>query len=150
MQLTVKIEGLDQIGNATKEVRAIVAKEIQGALKVSGERVRGEALKSILQGGKTGRIYNRGNVAHTASAPGEAPANDTGRLASSIVSIQDKDQVLIIAGTGSVKYATMLEFGTTNIKPRPFMLPALEKSRQWIIDRLNRAVVDGAAKSVKR
>src|SRR5262245_62766200 len=33
---------------------------------------------------KSGRVYKRGNRTHTASAPGEAPAIDTGFLANSI------------------------------------------------------------------
>ena len=35
---------------------------------------------------KTGRIYRHGNVEHQASAPGEAPATDTGNLVNSIAS----------------------------------------------------------------
>ena len=35
---------------------------------------------------KTGRIYRHGKVEHQASAPGEAPATDTGNLVNSIAS----------------------------------------------------------------
>jgi HK97 gp10 family phage protein len=150
MNLSVQIEGLDRIGNATQAVRDSVAREIQVALKASGERVRGEAIKSILEGNKSGKIYRRGSVTHKASAPGEAPANDTGRLASSIISIQNKDESLVIAGRGQVKYAAFLEFGTERMAERPFMLPALEKSRNWIKERLNKAVRDGAVKAGKK
>jgi hypothetical protein len=43
----------------------------------------------------------------------------------------------------------MLEFGTRNMAARPFMFPALEKSKDWIRERLQQAVRRAAAKSVK-
>lgn len=148
MNLTVQIEGLDKIRNATTSMTRLVDNELKIALKASGEKVRGEAIQSLLEGGKSGKRYKRGNKIHTASAPGEAPANDTGRLAGSIHTIVDAHEALIIAGRGQVKYAKMLEFGTRFIAERPFMYPALEKSRQWIIKRLNDAVVRAARKSL--
>jgi len=62
----------------------------------------------------------------------------------------DPGEALAIAGSSSVKYATMLEFGTSKMAARPFLIPALEKSKAWIADRLNRAVRKAAADSVKK
>ena len=50
---------------------------------IEGENI----LSDILTGPRTGRIYRRGGVVHQASAPGEAPASDTGELRQSIVSV---------------------------------------------------------------
>lgn len=143
MNIKVQVDGLDRVAGASRKVRESVARELLGALKLSGERVRGEAIKSILAGGKTGTVYKRGNVLHQASAPGEAPAQDTGRLASSITTSVDGTSVIVTAGNGTVKYARMLEFGTSRIAARPFMMPAYRRSKAWIKERLNRAVSDG-------
>lgn len=148
MELSVKIEGLDNFKKMTSGMQSLVIKEMAGALKASGEKVRGEAIQSILGGGKTGKLYKRGGKFHTASAAGEAPANDSGRLAGSIHTVKSGNEALIIAGRGQVKYARMLEYGTKNMAERPFMYPALEKSKAWIIKRLNDAVVRAARKSI--
>lgn len=152
MQVTFKIEGLDRIAKATQAVQQEIDKQLDIALFASGKHVEKEAKESILSGDKTGRIYQRRSVTHRASAPGEAPASDTGRLVNSINVYLDKaaKTALVIAGRGSVKYATMLEFGTLKMAARPFMHPALEKSRAWIQERLAKAVRIAAAKSVKR
>lgn len=146
MEIAVKIEGLDKLSANLTQVRASIEKELTGAIRSAAEKVRGEAIQSILEGSKSGRVYKRGNVTHRASAPGEAPASDTGRLASSIQVIQTGLESLVIAGRGQVKYARFLEFGTSKMAERPFMIPALEKSRAWITTRLQKAVKDGVKK----
>ena len=109
----------------------------------SAQQVVPEAKKSILEGGKTGRIYKRRTVTHVASAPGEAPASDTGRLVNSTHAEAGQGEALAISGSSAVKYAQMLEFGTSKMAPRPFMFPALEKSKAWITARLQDAVRRG-------
>lgn len=149
MNLTVKVEGLDRLNKMTAAVQSEIKKELTIALKASGEKVRGEAIQSILAGNKSGKKYKRGAKIHTASAAGEAPANDSGRLAGSIHTIVSGDEALIIAGRGQVRYAKMLEYGTSKMAERPFMYPAVEKSKNWIIKRLNDAVIR-AARKVKK
>lgn len=152
MEFSVQIEGLDRIGNATQQVRDNVAAEIRKALYASAQKVEAEAKKSIVSGEKTGRTYKRGGVLHKASAPGEAPASDTGRLVNSITSgvAPSGSESFVVAGRGVVKYARMLEFGTFKMAARPFLFPALEKSKAWITERLNKAVRIAAAKSIRK
>jgi HK97 gp10 family phage protein len=57
---------------------------------------------------------------------------------------------IVVAGRGLAKYAKALEFGTTKMSARPFLFPAAEKNRQWITDRLAKAVRDAAIKVTKR
>lgn len=152
MQIDVKVEGLDRIERATREVQLAVNTELKKALFASAKQVESEAKRSITSGQKTGRVYKRRSVTHRASAPGEAPASDTGRLVNSINSYLSTDGLysFVIAGRGLVKYAAMLEFGTIKMAARPFMFPALEKSRDWIRERLAKAVRTAASKSVGR
>lgn len=75
---------------------------------------------------------------HTASAPGEAPATDTGTLAGSIYHEKTgKTQVTI----GSrLKYARYLEFGTTKIRPRPAWQPASVEGQKKLMKRVRKAL----------
>ena len=140
MDFSVKIEGLDKLGHATSLIQARAKNEIEKALYVSGKKVEADAKLSILSGQKSGRIYRRRTVVHRASAPGEAPASDTGRLVNSINTYLNRLagglEAVVVAGRGLAKYAQMLEFGTRKIAPRPFMAPALEKNKSWIANRL--------------
>jgi HK97 gp10 family phage protein len=142
MEFSVRIEGLDRLAKSTEHFKARAKNEVEKGLYAAAKKVEGDAKKSILQGSKTGRVYKRKSVIHKASAPGEAPANDTGRLAGSISTYLNSTALesIVTAGRGLAKYATMLEFGTRKIKPRPFMFPALEKNKAWIANRLNDAM----------
>lgn len=97
------------------------------------EAVKGNAVEKILSGNKTGRIYRRRGVLHQASAPGEPPANDTGRLVQSARTELDKDAISG-AAIFSTAYAAALEFGRDDgsIEPRPYARPALEEERAGI------------------
>ncbi len=151
MDFSVKIEGLEKLDRAMKGVPEAIDKELRTALFASAKHVEAEAKRSIASGQKTGRIYKRRTVTHQASAPGEAPATDTGRLVNSINAYPagEKLESTVVAGRGTVKYAAMLEFGTKFIAARPFLFPAVEHSKDWIRERLAKAVRTAAAKSVK-
>ncbi len=82
-------------------------------------KIRATAVELIHRGPKTGRMY--GN--HQASAPGEAPATDSGDLARSIKVRKGEEEGswYVTAGTD---HAIPLEFGTEKMEARPFMTPA--------------------------
>ncbi len=65
------------------------------------------------------------------SKPGEMPRKDHGELRRSIT--YTKDGMKIYIGTNKL-YAKYLEFGTSKMKPRPFMRPAMMKHREKIKD----------------
>jgi hypothetical protein len=117
-------------------------KELEAALEKFGEQllvaiddvceeaaieIQTDVILRINQGPKTGRIYKRGGVVHQASAPGEAPANDTGQLQASIQSNRiDRARYEV---TTPLKKAGYLEYGTRHMAPRPAWVPAIEKAR---------------------
>lgn len=68
---------------------------------------------------KSGHVYGR----HQASAPGQAPAIDTGLLANSQVA-EMTGPTTAIAGFAA-EYAPHLEFGTVRMAARPFLGPAV-------------------------
>ena len=101
--------------------------------------------RSAVQGGGGGQVYEKYNPrrTHRASAAGQPPATDTGRLASSIT--QERSQTSTgavstwLAGS-KVDYAKWLEFGTRLMDARPFMRPALRKARTDFVRRTTNLV----------
>lgn len=80
---------------------------------------------------KSGHIYQRRGVRHQASAPGEAPAGDSGRLAGS--SDVFPDQANLSARVNwSAAYAKPLELGTQTMEPRPFARRSLAERKDFI------------------
>lgn len=76
-------------------------------------------MKLLMTGPKSGETYNRRGRIHIASAPGEAPAVDTGFLINSIqTNANDTEATVVIAA----EYAEILEF----YKDRPFVRPAID------------------------
>lgn len=92
--------------------------------------------KSIREKG-TGRTYKRAGVPpHTASEAGSPPAKDEGFLSQNItIDISSKKNGSVVGQIiSSAPYSKALEFGTVNIQPRPFMQPALRKSKKKILN----------------
>ena len=97
--------------------------------------VQNTAKQSILAGG-TGKTYQKYEPrrAHTASAPNQPPASDTGFLASQITMDVDVKANGTVVGQiiSAAPYSKHLEFGTVNMTERPFMQPALMKNKRKI------------------
>lgn len=121
----------DRTGEVTDEVRRDVGQIVNDI----AWRILREAVVSIQTGRKSGRLYRRGkNRWHRASAPGEAPATDTGLLASS--GYQKQVGPLLREVGFTADYAPYLEFGTGRIAPRPFLRPAVARWAQAFYDRI--------------
>lgn len=73
---------------------------------------------------KSGRMYGD----HRASAPGEAPASDTGRLVGSGDVFLDPAD-LSARVNWSTNYAKALELGTEKMEPRPFARRSLAEKQ---------------------
>ena len=136
----MKLEGLEglqaALGKMTKEIEA----EVDKAVDATGLELRGEVVKAYQRGPATGITYEKSNPnrTHTASAPGEAPATDTGRLASSVN--YKKDGAMSATVGSEIVYAAMLEFGTSRIAPRPAWVPAVEAMRSKFERRIEAAL----------
>lgn len=113
--------------------------------------------KKLIGGTGSGRLYRRRRQTgkrgsfkasdfHRASSPGNPPARDTGILANSVtfeVSVKN-DRIKGSVGPDIAKikaqaprsdpdYGYFLEVGTRNIEKRPWLKPALVKSRRKIL-----------------
>ena len=119
-----------RVARRTKKYRSAdnqYNKLTQQVISMAGQIVRNTAVKSIQSSSGGGRTY--GN--HTASAEGQPPNTDTGFLASNIFAIYDADK-LGCDVESRADYSEYLEFGTSKMRARPFMQPALEENRPKI------------------
>lgn len=131
----ISIKGGAKLNAALAKIGVDVSRVQAQALEGGAAIVQGDAIKSINRGAKTGRLYPRGNNQfHQASAPGEAPANDSDSLSKSIqVDKVSSDEVRI----GShLPYSRVLELEMD----RPFMMPALERNRKKILAQYKRLI----------
>jgi HK97 gp10 family phage protein len=139
MNISIQVKGLQKALDALKRAERSLEQPILDTLKGGAQLIRGEAIKSIQTGSKTGRLYKRYNPTrtHRASAPGEAPASDTGNLVSNIMVEDNKDSVEV---QSKAEYSKFLEYGTSKMEARPYMFPAYEKSKDKIIQAVFRKI----------
>ena len=108
----------------------------------AGQAVRATALriettaKESMAGPKSGRIYPRSSGEHQASAPGEAPAIDTGALVNS-VGMEMVSSLTAQVGTDK-EYGLYLEYGTARVAARPWLTPAVEQERDGFVEAMRR------------
>jgi hypothetical protein len=101
---------------------------LEFALYDIGSEVVQETQRLIINGPKTGRIYSFRGGRHQASAPGEPPANKTGKLGKSGDYIVRNWQEMTVGQ--KAEYADFLAKGTKKIKPRPSMIRAINSQAQ--------------------
>jgi len=134
MNITFTVKNLKKVLSQLNKLQKDMELPFQEIVKGGGQLIRGEAIKSIQTGAKSGVMYQKYNPRreHRASAPGEAPASDTGNLVSKIIVKQKTKNIINVESNAD--YSAFLEYGTSKMEPRPFMLPAFEKSKKPIIN----------------
>jgi len=124
---------------ATKGVRRAVSRAVTIV-----HRTAVDSIQNAPRGGEQYIRYGEGQRrVGRASAAGEPPASDTGFLANNIMFEVESGGL-----SGRVErraaYSTHLEFGTKNMRARPFMQPALEEHKKKITamvrDELKKAI----------
>jgi HK97 gp10 family phage protein len=145
---SVRLTGNKELKDTLRRLGVNADKELADAVRMTAQSIRGNAQRLIARGTKSGEVYDKTNPrrTHRASAAGEPPASDTGRLIGSIRADVAGKEASVSANT---VYAAPLEFGTRDIAPRPFMIPALEAERPAWQRRL-RDAVDKASKRAQR
>jgi HK97 gp10 family phage protein len=140
---SIRVDIDDKALAPLKNLGNTLPKEVDVALRSAALLVEGTAKKKISHGGRSGRLYSgrRGGRSHQASAPGQPPKTDTGRLVASITHNFEH----MSAEVGSdVLYAPYLEMGTSKMSPRPWLKPSLDENegniQRLITDAVNRAL----------
>lgn len=137
----ITLAGSDALIRELRKMPQEIQDAASRAVMATALEMRGDAVKRIQRGPNSGRVYRKYNPSrmHQASAPGQAPASDTGRLANSITFDQIDD---LTATVGSrLAYAVHLEYGTTNMAARPYFRPAVNAAREKFNARLEAAIL---------
>lgn len=136
MTVTIRLEGSDQLQRELRRLSDDLREEAGKAVLATAVEMRADIVTSIQRGPASGRTYKKSNPTrtHTASALGQPPMSDTGRLANSITFDRVGD---LTATVGSaLNYAPWLEYGTSRMAARPFFRPAIERMRPIYIGKL--------------
>jgi hypothetical protein len=134
MTVTIQIEGMGQVQAALRKFGKAAADAIGKDVTATALEINTAVKKAIQRGPKTGKTYTRGNVEHTASAAGEAPATDTGTLVSSVY-FDNTGKMSATIGS-RLAYAYYLEYGVTRIAPRPVWQPETIKGQAKLNERV--------------
>ena len=137
----IRIEGLDGLLANLQAVDASLRGAAASRVLYAGaQTIQRYAKLNIETGPKTGRTYRLGAIRrggavvgykfHRASAPGESPATDTGKLVNSIRSRKGNEWAMVYV---SASYGGPLEFGTGRMAARPFLRPAYEKHKDEVL-----------------
>ena len=134
MDIKFSVKNIKKVLSQLNKLEKDMEIPFQEIVKGGGQLIRAEAIKSIQTGAKSGVMYQMYNPRreHRASAPGQAPASDTGNLVSKIIVKQKSKNITNVESNAD--YSAFLEYGTSKMEPRPFMLPAFEKSKKPIIN----------------
>lgn len=137
MKTSVKIEGVKSVTEALARLDAQATQDVQDVINATAQNIRSTAIRSIKNSPANGRVYKN----HTASAEGNPPRTDTGRLVGSIAVVMPDNAKALEAEIGAyVDYAAHLEYGTRNMGARPFMFPALEQNMKGYVSKMKQAL----------
>jgi hypothetical protein len=127
--VNVQLDGLQQLLAQLKALGADADDIVLETITDLVTDTHALAVAGIQRGPKSGRTYRKGNVTHQASAPGQYPASDTGRLATGVrMEMPQPGRIIGRVGT-AVAYGPHLEFGTSRMAARPWLLPSFERAK---------------------
>jgi HK97 gp10 family phage protein len=141
--MRIRLEGSKEVQAALREASDDVRAEAAKVVTKTALALRADIVKSIQRGPASGRTYRKYNPnrTHTASAPGQPPMSDTGRLANSIEFDKSVFGGNLTATVGSrLAYALYLEYGTSRMSARPFFRPAVERMQPKFVADLEAAI----------
>lgn len=132
----------------TRTIDALIRREVeQGTVALAADlgAIAVDEIREAMLASHGGRSYRRRGVSHQASAPGEPPAVDTGKLIGALtwgVGRAKNGRVAVDIGTTiEAPYIMFLEYGTAHMAARPSIGPAMRrlkgrlrriKRRAWV------------------
>lgn len=134
MRFNLSIQNIEELLEDLADLPDKAHSSIASANNFVAQSTAIRAKAKIKEPGRSGKIYTFGGRTHQASAPGEPPAEITGRLARSIRWTRMTDTPGSFATAGSnLSYARVLEFGGMNddgqwVASRPFLFPAFREA----------------------
>lgn len=131
-KISIKVQGVDELFADLKRLGAISEDAVVDTINDLAMDTHSNAVQGIQRGPASGRTYTRGNVTHRASAEGEYPMSDTGRLASNVeFTVASKSKPQAEVGTNII-YGRWLEFGTSKMAARPWLERSFIKAAKGV------------------
>jgi len=149
--LRMEVHGLAEMLAGLERLGQDMTGALDDVVNATGLELRGDIIKRYQRGPASGRTYQKYKPrrTHQASAPGQAPMTDTGRLQGG--TLFKKDGPASVRVFNAIEYAAELEYGSTNgrgrIAPRPAWRPAIEKMRPKYEKRVNRAIAEAVRRA---
>ena len=122
------------VTNRLPAITSALGRQVQREVMATALRIKGRAVVAMHEP-KSGPVYRNPNMGkpHQASAPGEAPAVDTGAL---VGSLSVRSQGYRAEVYTNSEYGLHLEYGTTRMAARPFMGPAAKAESDRFFERV--------------
>lgn len=146
----VEIKGLKEVQDAIRAYKGDISKQLGSIINAAAKEALVDVRNAIKGPPKTGNEYPRGAKIHRASAPGEAPASDTGTLVNSTY-IEDRGRNSKAIGS-RLPYAYILEFGwfpNPKETERPSWRPAVQRIIPKMLERVEIAIAKAKARAEK-
>ena len=139
--MSVSVTGAEELRAKMIQLGEQMEQAAEEGVFITAQDVRTYAIKSI-QEQSPGRVVTRsrqggGVYPHVAAAEGEAPNTDTGKLVSSIAAEKTGNAEYEV-GT-NIDYGEFLEMGTVNMRPRPWLIPALNARSDNLLKNIEKA-----------
>ena len=124
--ITGSIKGVKNLNNLFKKMSSTFDDNRNMAVKEATLAIHAEAIQIVSEnsGGKAGMRYDPKRTV-TVSKPNTPPHTDTGRLRQGI-KFNYKDGIGQVGS--NLKYAAWLEFGTSDMAPRPWLSVAISRT----------------------
>lgn len=157
---TFKVEGFKELEAALMELpRATAKNAMRRALLKAGQPVADRAKELVPV--KSGALRDSITVStKTANKPGAsefaaamragATRQEAGQAMRAAVKKGDRSTVTVYIGAGQKPHAHLVEFGSVNNKPHPYLRPAWDEGKQQVLDDIKDELASEIAKAAKR
>lgn len=132
-RVDIKLEGLDDLFADLNRLGELSDDLIMDTINDVAMDTQQEAVRGIQRGPASGRTRSDGS---RASAPGEFPMSDTGRLASNVDMILATPAKMQAKVGTNIIYGAYLEFGTSRMAARPWLERSFRKAAEGVAKEL--------------
>jgi HK97 gp10 family phage protein len=143
MANVIDTKEIDDFAKQLSKLSAKTQENVSRAVKTFALLIDRKSKEKIQKGTRSGRTYKRGTISHRASADGEPPKTDTGRLVSSIRPVFGNMSAEVGSLANIAKYGDMLERGTKNMAARPWLEPTLQENSDALGNLITAAIKGG-------
>ena len=149
-RVEIRIDGVDDLLADLRKLGDLSDELLVDTINDVAMATQNEAVRGIQRGPASGRTYDtyfwtdaqgrlrkgEPRVPHTASAPGQFPMSDTGRLASNVESILATPANIRAKVGTNIIYGAYLEFGTSKMAARPWLQRSFRQAAEGVAKEL--------------